>query len=92
MSIHGMERVAFEDYRLPKWTWNRLQVCVETGCWEWQGPPHINATRVMVMRLLNVTRDDIFAITQTCANKTCARPEHLCVVLKNKETPVLIDS
>ena len=80
------DNVAFNDYRIPAWVWKKLSVCTDTGCWEWTArrpdgfPPKV----VMAMRLLDVPRGQIFAVTQNCANSRCANPKHLYVVLTRK--------
>lgn len=79
--VHGFAEIAFDDHRIPGWMWKRVTVCTDTGCWEWDGQRDVNPARVMAMRLLSVEWKDIFAVTQTCANKLCCNPSHLCVTL-----------
>lgn len=81
-NVHGMDPIAFDDYRIPVWMWKRVTVCTDTGCWEWDGQRDVNPKRVMAMRLLNVEWEDTHSVTQTCANDKCCNPSHLCVVLK----------
>jgi len=81
-SVHGFDRIQFEDYRIPAWIWKRLTVCTDTGCWEYKGANGVRPWNVMAMRLLHVEWLAIQSVVQTCANKACANPAHLCVVLK----------
>lgn len=80
--VHGFMLIAFDDYRIPAHIWKQLTVCTDTGCWEYRMDRPQNIRRVMVMRLLAVTREELFAVTPTCGNKFCARPSHTCVTLK----------
>lgn len=85
MSVHGFMDIPFDDYRVPYHVWKRLTVCVSQGCWEYAGPKDVQPQVIMVMRLLNVSRNDILAAVPTCGTSNCARPSHICVTLRKKE-------
>ena len=81
VDVHGFADIAFDDHRIPAWVWKRITVCTDTGCWEYQADRNDRPHRLMAMRLLSVEANDIYAVTQTCANRVCCNPSHLCVVL-----------
>ncbi len=86
-TVHGFQHIAFEDYRLPAWMWRRMSVCIDTGCWEWgEWKKHYTPKYIVVMRLLGVTRDEIYRVIETCANDKCVNPRHLCVTLRRVDT------
>lgn len=79
--VHGMDPVAWDDYRFPAWFWRSMTVCTDTGCWlAKEGLKHPQVT--VARRVLGVTRDQLLAVVPTCGEIRCANPAHLCVTLR----------
>lgn len=84
--IHGFDEadpVVWDDARLPQGFWNVMEQ-TPNGCWVDKKPDRTAAYReTVVSRLLRIPWGDVFAATPTCGNVRCARPGHLCVILRN---------
>lgn len=86
MKVHGFGRVPWWHASIPTATWTDLSQ-QPNGCWTSRGPMtrvHKNR-RMMILRLANRNPSEAFAITPTCGDGRCCRPEHLCVTM---ETPL----
>lgn len=75
--IHGIEGVAWDDYRLPVWMWSRL-TRTDGGCWLLNDKT-VNPQVAIARRILALPRDRILGAVATCGHPLCANPAHICV-------------